>query len=301
MKLVDHIKYKKNRFLTYYFLDFTPKERFILLRNLMINSVCNKRIKQIENEKFTNNLETFVISLENRNDRRKHCENEFKRNDIAFEFFTATDGEILRKEDSQYITKRSRANLSNGSIGCAISHMKIWESISKKDSANLYLIFEDDIVLTHDFNTKIQNLLTEIPIDFDLINLGGFNNRGRDIHYFVNNNLFKSYNPRRGLYGYIINSKSAKKLIDLIKPLDLIYGGIDTIIGKLTRNNKLKVYQMHPSIVEVNYNFTSNIFNYSERNKKKVQNNQQLTIPSGSTQGSNQSDTSVQSRGKAIG
>jgi hypothetical protein len=189
MKLSDHIKYRKNRFLTYYFLDFTPKERFVLWRNIISNSLCNKRIKQIENEKFTNNIETLVISLENRNDRRKHIENKLKKNDIAFKFFNAIDGEFLRKTDSQYFTKRSTANLSSGSIGCAISHMKIWESISKKDSTNLYLIFEDDIVLTHEFNTKVQKLMSEIPINFDLINLGGFNNRGRDIHYFVNNNL----------------------------------------------------------------------------------------------------------------
>jgi len=152
------------------------------------------------------------------------------------------------------------------------------KSVAWLDRNNhLYLIFEDDIILASDFDKKVKNLLNEVPLDFDLIFLGGFNNRKRDIQHFVSNNLFKSYNPRRGLYSYIVTPKSAKKLINLIKPIDLIYGGIDTMIGKLTRNKKLVVYQVFPSIVKVDYSFTSNIFNYSERKSKKVQNNQQLT------------------------
>lgn len=271
MKIVNHIKYRINRFLTYYFLDFTPKERLILWRNFILNNLFSKNLKPIENKKFTNNVITYVISLESRNDRRKYIEIELKKHDIQFNFFNATNGEALKKEDIQYFTKRSKANLSSGSIGCAISHMSVWERILNDDSSNLYLIFEDDIVLSNDFSTKLINLLAELPINFDLIYLGGFNNRARDIQYFVNNNMFRSYNPRRGMYGYIINSKSAKKLIDFVKPIDLLSGGIDTIVGKLTRNNKLEVYQLYPSIVEVNFNFTSNIFNYSERYKKKME------------------------------
>ncbi len=168
--------------------------------------------------------------------------------------------------------------MTNGSIGCAISHMKMWEFISKSDPENLFLVCEDDIILSKNFNDKIQDLLNEMPLNFDLLNLGGYNNRSRDIKYFVKNDLFKSYNPRLGLYSYLIHPKGAKKLLDCLKPLDLIYGGIDTKIGQLTRNGYLEIYQIYPSIVNVNYEFSSNIFNYSERNKKKIENKQQLTV-----------------------
>jgi len=271
MKLIHHLNYRKNRFLSYYFLDFSPKERLLLWKNLIKNEVFNSKTREIENKIFTGKLLTYIISLEHRYDRRKHIVKEINDNGIRFKFFTATDGERLTKADLKYITKRSKTNLSKGSIGCAISHIKIWESISTQDSNNIFLILEDDVILLPNFVTKFKILLSELPVNFDLIYIGGFNNRGRDIQYFVNKYLFKSYNPRRGFYSYIINPKSAKKLIDLIKPFDLSYGGIDTIIGKLTRKGKLEIYQIYPSIVDVDLSFKSNIFNYSLRNFKEVE------------------------------
>jgi GR25 family glycosyltransferase involved in LPS biosynthesis len=277
MKLINHLKYRKNRFITYYVLDFTPNERFHLWKNLFINSILSPRFKEIETKKKSNKLSTIVITLKHRTDRQEHITKELSKHNIDFQFFFGTDGEILNDSDLEYISKRSLANLSNGSIGCAISHQKVWEKIAELNDNSLYLILEDDIIVTHDFKLRIKQLLNELPENFDLIFLGGFNNRAREIDFYINAGLFKSYNPRRGLYGYIINPKSANKLKKLVSPVNLYYGGIDTRIGKLTRQKQLEVYQIFPSIIEIDYSFTSNIYNYSERKRKRIEKKQQVT------------------------
>lgn len=277
MKLSEHIKYRRNRFLSYFFMDFSLKERSVLWYNMVSNLFFQTRSHEIPMGSFAEEIKTYVISLESRDDRRAHIIAEFAKKNLAFKFFNAINGNCYSKEDSQYISTKSQENLTSGSIGCAISHMKLWEFISKSDPKNLYLICEDDITLSHNFNQRLQCLLYDLPLYFDIIFLGGYNNRARDVKYFIYEGLFKSYNPRRGLYSYLISPNSAKKLLSCAKPIDLLYGGIDTKIGKLTRNGKLEVFQVYPSIVDVDYGFTSNIFNYSERNKKRIDDNQQLT------------------------
>ena len=178
-------------------------------------------------------------------------------------------------------------------MGCAISHMKVWEKVAESDDENLFLILEDDIIITPNFKTRIKQLLNKLPQNFDMIYLGGFNNRARDINFYIDGGLFKSYNPRRGLYGYLINPKSARKLKKLANPINIYYGGIDTIIGKLTRQKKLDAYQILPSIIEVDYSFTSNIYNYSERNRKKIEKKQQVISTSASLKQSHSALNSV--------
>lgn len=272
MQVIDHIKYKRNRFLSYYFTDFSIKERFVLWKNFIVNKLCKKRIKSIQCLSSSDNINTIVISLNHRIDRRNHIEIELFRNNVDYSFSDATNGEKLESMDLQYFTKNAYNNLSKGSLGCAISHMKVWEKVAISKTSDLFLILEDDVILKQNFSLELNNLLSCIPIDFDIIFLGGFNNRPQDIEFFINESLFKSFNPRRGFYSYIINSESARKLINLVKPIDLIYGGIDTFIGKLVRMKKLRAYQVFPSIVDVDYSFDSNIYNYSERNRKKIEN-----------------------------
>lgn len=160
--------------------------------------------------------------------------------------------------------------MSHGSIGCAISHIRLWEYISRQARNDIFVIFEDDIILSSDFKRLLYNLTSKLPSDFDIIFLGSNSTRGRDLSYFINEKMFKSFNPRRGLYAYLICPNSASKLVKLIKPFDLLYGGLDTKIGKLTREKLLNVYHFSPSIVEVDTDITSNIYNFSLRNKKRV-------------------------------
>ena len=270
-KLANQIRYRRNRLLSYYLLDFSPKERIRLWRNLIRNEFIKTREKAIQTISYNQVQEFIVINLNYRTDRRSHIDKEFESQSIKFTFFSAINGNKLNVDVMEYISQRTFRNISNGSIGCAVSHMQIWENIAQRKENDIFCIFEDDVLLIDDFKERLNNLIRNLPVDFDLIILGSFNTRGRDILFHVSfQNLFRSYNPRRGMYSYIINTKSARKLINLIKPFDLLYGGIDTIIGKLARQNKIIVYHVCPSFTKVDYDLESDIYNFSLRKTKKI-------------------------------
>lgn len=72
----------------------------------------------------------FVISLKHSEDRRAYITKELARFGLEFEFFDAVDGasldsDTIKKVCSYDITKWRRP-LSNGEIGCALSHISVW-------------------------------------------------------------------------------------------------------------------------------------------------------------------------------
>lgn len=266
-----YFKFYINRFLSYYLIDLSILNRVILLKNyIKFELLKNKKFKKIELSRLSGNLHFKVINLQFRVDRKLNIISLMKCHDFNFEFFNATNGFDIGESDFSYITDRTKNNLSKGSIGCAISHIKLWEDIAQKKAEDVFVIFEDDIILPDDFRPRFFQLIKHLPFDFDILFLGSGSTRGRDIKYFVNETIFKSFNPRRGLYAYLLRPESAKKLINLIKPFDQRYGGLDTKIGKLTSRGLINVYHLYPNCVSVNTDIISNIYNFSLRNKKQV-------------------------------
>jgi glycosyl transferase, family 25 len=110
-----------------------------------------------------------VISLRRTPDRRE----KFARlNDgISFEFVDAVDGQAvdrakfldgrLAEEDLPY---------SAGAIGCALSHLALWER-SIKEQAVLTVV-EDDAILRCDFGEKSLEVIAGLPAGWDLIMWG---------------------------------------------------------------------------------------------------------------------------------
>jgi glycosyl transferase family 25 len=219
---------------------------------------------------FNGRIFINVINLPFRKDRQHNIMSSMDYQNLEFQFFEGTYGYDISDSDLSYITSKSKQNLSYGSVGCAISHIKLWEYISKQSRDDIFVIFEDDIILPVDFKPNLYELTKKLPSDYDIIFLGSNSTRGRDLSYFIDKKIFKSFNPRRGLYAYLIYPNSAKKLVKLIKPFDLLYGGLDTKIGTLTRKGLLNVYHFFPSIVKVDTGITSNIYNFSLRKSKKV-------------------------------
>ena len=101
---------------------------FIIFNNIIYNKY-----------NFTINImDIFVISLKNSLNRRK----EFDRlnKNINYKYFDAIDGEscIFGKE----IVKPSSLGYSKQAIGCAISHLSLWNKCIELDKP--IIIMEDD-------------------------------------------------------------------------------------------------------------------------------------------------------------
>ncbi len=56
-------------------------------------------------------------------------------------------------------------------FGCDLSHWKAIEKISQQQDGTYGIIFEDDFYVDKDFEEKLQNILSEVPKDFDVIKI----------------------------------------------------------------------------------------------------------------------------------
>jgi GR25 family glycosyltransferase involved in LPS biosynthesis len=110
-----------------------------------------------------------VISLKSSSYRRKTFKEKNKH--IAFEFFDAVDGKLL-KHDSE-ITHLFDKNLpyTDGAIGCALSHYQLWNMSIENNE--VLTIAEDDAIFRYDFMEKKSQMIQAIK-DWDII-LWGWN------------------------------------------------------------------------------------------------------------------------------
>lgn len=182
----------------------------------------------------------------------------------------------LRREDYEEILRKERLHvrveaieLTRGGVGCAMSHIHIWEQIAKSDNVKgekYYVVLEDDVYVTHDFDIKFQRYISEVPDKFDIIYLG--------TQYYVKYaNLYRTsvtthhgeheinsdlphvkrvLGDHYGTFGYIVSGSGAKKLLANVYPLTQ---QIDSYIISRTRGTNgadsdgLDVYMFFPHLV----------------------------------------------------
>jgi GR25 family glycosyltransferase involved in LPS biosynthesis len=104
-------------------------------------------------------MHVYCINLERRPDRRRQVEEEFRREELdSVEFFAATDG-------------CSHPLMNKGECGCTDSHIRLWRDIVDKGYP-WALVFEDDARLVEHFRDRLDDILSDLPDDWDYVNLG---------------------------------------------------------------------------------------------------------------------------------
>ena len=199
-----------------------------------------------------------VLSLKSSLDRRDAINNELGNKGIEFRFFDAISGDHI-SEKPDYYDSRILAYVSNEVVGCAISHLLIWEECKSQLDYDAYIILEDDVVVSEDFVQKVTELMESSPVDATIIQLqhssiavGGKIDK-------VNQNYYRLQHPVRGTYGYIIAKSMINNLINNSKPFGLKYGGIDTHVGDLALKGIISVYTSREELVRVNPTLVSQI------------------------------------------
>ena len=126
-----------------------------------------KKNKYIENFNYKNKIDKFlVISLDNYNGRKKWKSIKktiFGNKLTKFKGINGNNINICNykniiKKKWDYGTwkynKRKIVEMSNGEIGCCLSHFYIWKQISKK-KYNITMVLEDDATI---YNKQFINL-----------------------------------------------------------------------------------------------------------------------------------------------
>jgi GR25 family glycosyltransferase involved in LPS biosynthesis len=164
-----------------------------------------------------NNIETRIISLKHRSDRRDLFK---KTNDNklgSYEFVNAVNGrEITYNElkklgyDTQddWIDPLLNTKITKGEIGCFLSHYKLWKECISQNTP--FLIVEDDAVVKKDVPyDEIKELINQ---EYDFIYLGWLemNDKGS---LPINDKFVVPVYPYWTL-AYVITPQSAKVLVD---------------------------------------------------------------------------------------
>jgi len=135
---------------------------------------------------------TYCINLERSTDRRVNMEAEFERENLEVEFFKGCDGKKAGK---------------NGQYGCAQSHLRVWRDMLKRGFDQV-LVFEDDVTLSPNFNSKLESII-EPNGDWDILYL------------YSNPSVKINLDKRSGewllaktviLAAYVISARGAKKM-----------------------------------------------------------------------------------------
>jgi GR25 family glycosyltransferase involved in LPS biosynthesis len=201
---------------------------------------------------FVKHTKCWVINLPKNTDRLERFKNYYNKSDIKqleFERFEAINGKEI--DINQFVTEKALTQiqasentgyrlkhyeLTRGAVGCFLSHMTLYEKLLEDPNHDLYIIFEDDVVFASNFLKPAYNTIQYAPKDWDLITFGAIR---EDIDSMTLNYI--KYRVFWGLFGYAINKKGAKKIVDEYKSRHIDMQ-IDSLMSVMSIEKRFNVY-----------------------------------------------------------
>jgi len=195
---------------------------------------------------FESNVDTYVINMDRDVTRLEDFDKMMKRLEWNYQRFPAINMKD-KPIDKGYISKYS-VFLTNSEIGCALSHIELWQKLADGDKDRM-IIFEDDArtyiqkeTFSEMFNGFYSHLQENNIEEPDILYLGKALDRCEKYER-VWKNVYRSKHPVC-LHAYIITKKGAKKMLKLAP----FSGPIDMVIVHAASNDKLNLMVFHPSL-----------------------------------------------------
>ena len=190
------------------------------------NMIFSNELPLVESPSKKNNIK--IINLKRREDRKNSMIEQFERENIKstqYEFIEAVDGYTLKEtEELRLLFDGNNFNYRKSVIGCALSHLKIYDNLISDEKNDYYIVLEDDVELENEFKKKL-NEITSIFVKQDIehlaLALSLANNESdilskssnEDSIQFFKKDVYKLWNIG---FAYIISKNAAKKIIDFI-------------------------------------------------------------------------------------
>lgn len=203
-------------------------------------------------------IPVFIISLTRSADRRAMIERQMSHLGVNFEFFDAVDGkslpsDSLAKVDFNLARETCGHDLSLGEVGCAMSHINIYEMMVEKNIPRC-VILEDDIYVHMHFKAIISEIINKNNSDIVFLH------HGKAKHFPIYSSLPEGYrlakyltpskSSQRGIIstgGYILTLAGAHKLLKIAYPIRM---PADYLTGRL-QWNKLSAAGIEPCCLDV--------------------------------------------------
>jgi glycosyl transferase family 25 len=209
-------------------------------------------------EKYVDNV--YLINMDKDTERLDSVTKECKKFNINFERFSGVNPlELSDEELDKYVTKTCQNICPNGLVGCAISHMKIYEDALKNNYKNI-LVLEDDVYFRDELYEELDKAMSELPEDYDILYLGclGWCDKKQvynmDFYYLLfyflskckskcknkkimNNKYIHVPELPLSAHAMIISNKGCRKLLHVIRKINY---HIDMTIA--VKSNELNIY-----------------------------------------------------------
>jgi glycosyl transferase, family 25 len=180
-----------------------------------------------------------VISLARAPARRSAIAAQLEKLGLPFEFFDAIDGAKLSPERVDEVYSPNRTFMRMGrylhpnEIGCALSHMDIWEHMVRENVPEM-LILEDDVVLADDLPTLLATRDRWVPSDARVVYLAHdmappVSPTPLDSAFGTDRALCTFENPVMRAAAYLIRTPAAAALLPHGKPLTM---PLDDLLGR---------------------------------------------------------------------
>ena len=116
-------------------------------------------------------------------------------------------------------------------IGCSLSHISVWTPRRSQAVA----IFEDDVILAHEFSEKLAEFMRRVPEPWDILYLGYIDTGGLQPTDIPG---VKRVTFVFGAYAYVLSQPGLDKVRSHL-PVDR---PLDNFLGKLTERGALTGY-----------------------------------------------------------
>lgn len=177
-------------------------------------------------------MKYFVINLAKDTVRKNNMINKLSDLNLDYEFIDATYGPDIADADLPYFYNESRAikvrtTLAKSEVGCALSHIKIYQKIVQ-ENLPYAVVLEDDVTINADTSDVIAILEKDGYLKrdaSDIILLGG--GRFRYSNWYIQKITDKYrfvpvYDRAWGAYGYIITNTAARSLLSNLVPVHTV-------------------------------------------------------------------------------
>lgn len=195
-------------------------------------------------------LPIYVIALKDSTARRQKIAERLEDLGLEFSFIDAVMGKDIPGAEKNRLCSQKRQGflpspLSDGALGCLMSHRAIWQKM-QEERIETALVLEDDAIIAPEILDVLPRL-EKLKSRFDIINLHDRKDRPMiDIAQISDSHRLTvtRYNAI-GTVSYVINRKAAQHLLDLSFP---VMFEVDVLINRWW-DHGLKTLVVQPVVV----------------------------------------------------
>lgn len=164
-------------------------------------------------------LQIYVISAVESIDRRARIQADFKKLSIEPKLFDAIMGNQLSKEQREALVEKG-SMLSAGEIGCALSHLAIFEEFLESENVSSIIVMEDDAYIQAEHMGNLYEIVEFVGKSQKslVVLLYPTNHPCSAVKKFGTVGVYETLDGSCA-HGYIINREAAKNILWAQRPV----------------------------------------------------------------------------------